>query len=125
MVTEPDNFGAFFRACRVETGLTLRAFCLRHGFDPGNVSKMERGRLLPPESPDKLAIYAEALGIAEGTPKREEFFDRAAAEQGRIPPDLLSDDEVRGKLPVLFRTIRGQKLDGALLDDLVERIRRA
>lgn len=121
----PDCFGSYFKACRTKKGITLRAFCALHGFDPGNISKIERGRLLPPENPEKLAFYADSLDLAEGSMERQEFFDHADAAHGHIPSDLLSDDEVRGQLPVLFRTLRGQKMDGELLDDLIERIRRA
>lgn len=119
------SFGAVFKRRRIAAGMTLRAFCQQHGFDPGNISKLERGRMGPPESEAKLAEYAEALGLNPDTEEWFEFFDKAAAERGRIPSDLLSDEELLGKLPVLFRTLRGGKVDGAHLDDLIERIRRA
>ena len=122
---EPKGFGAFFKACRVKSGITLRAFCNMHGFDPGNISRLERGRMPPPTSEEKLTEYAEALGIERGSDDWYEFFDRAAAERGRIPADLLSDEELLGKMPVLFRTLRGDKFDASQLDDLIERIRRA
>ena len=119
------SFGAYFKECRIASGLTLRAFCHKHGFDPGNLSKLERGVFAPPESDDKLAEYANALGLRRGGDAWYEFFDRAAAERGQIPTDILSDDEVVGKLPVLFRTLRGGKVDGNFLHELIERIRRA
>ena len=119
------GFGGFFKACRIKAGLTLRAFCQEYGFDPGNISKLERGRMPPPASEEKLAEYAVALGITRGSDEWYEFFDRAAAERGRIPADLLSDEELLGKMPVLFRTLRGQKYDKSKLDDLIKRIRRA
>jgi len=120
-----SGFGALFKECRIAAGKTLRAFCSEHGFDPGNISKIERGRMGPPESEAKLAEYAEALGLRYGTDEWIEFFDLAAAERGRIPQDILNDEEVVGKLPLLFRTLRGQKIDEGHLDALVERIRRA
>ena len=120
-----DKFGAFFREMRARAGLSLREFCLAHGFDPGNISKLERGLLPPPESGEKLEEYAKALRIKKGSENWYVFFDLAAAERGRIPEDILSDEEVVSKLPVLFRTLRGQRVDEAALDDLVERIRRA
>ena len=103
----------------------MRTFCQKYGFDPGNISKLERGRMGPPESEAKLTQYAKALGLKRSTDEWYEFFDRAAAERGRIPNDLLSDGELVGKLPVLFRTLRGEKVDDAQLDDLIEWIRRA
>ena len=103
----------------------MRAFCLEHGFDPGNISKIERGRMQPPASEEKLTQYAQALRIECGSDDWHEFFDRAATERGRLPKDVLSDDEVLGKLPVLLRTLRNAKIDGSKLDDLIERIRKA
>lgn len=119
------SFGDYFKQCRIASGFTLRAFCEHHKLDPGNLSKLERGILPPPESDSKIEEYATMLGLKKGSSVWYEFFDLAAAERGRIPKDLLSDDEVLGKLPVLFRTLRGAKVSDRHLDQLIERIRRA
>jgi transcriptional regulator with XRE-family HTH domain len=118
------TFGAYFKERRIAARKTLRTFCDEHGFDPGNLSKLERGRLGPPESNDKLEEYALALGLKRGSAEWYEFFDKAAAERGRVPSDLLSDEDVLGRLPVLFRTLRAAKIDPKRLDALIERIRR-
>jgi hypothetical protein len=86
---------------------------------------MERGLLPPPRAHDKLEEYASALGLKKGSDQWYEFFDLAAADAGRIPKDLLSDKEVVEKLPVVFRTLRGEKISDANLDALIEKIRRA
>lgn len=119
------TFGVYFKECRISTGMNLRTFCRESGFDPGNISRLERGLLPPPHSEEKLTQYATALSIKPGSDQWYEFFDRAAAERGRIPKDILSDEEVLGKLPVLFRTLRGKKVSDAHLDALVDRIRKA
>ena len=119
------TFGQFFRAMRSKQEISLRAFCLDNGFDPGNISRMERGTLPPPESRERLERYAKALGIRQGSDDWYMLFDLAAAERGRIPDDVLSDDDVVDRLPILFRTLRGQRVDNKDLDDLIERIRRA
>lgn len=119
------KFGDMFKAFRIESGQTLRAFCTTHGFDPGNTSRLERSLLGAPESDEKLAEYADALRLPEGSERRQEFFDVAAAERGRIPKDLLSDEELMAKLPVVFRTIRGAKADGDALDQLAGKLREA
>ena len=119
------TFGELFKERRIETGRTLRAFCEEYGFDPGNISKLERGLFPPPDDDTKLAEYAAALHLRPGGEAWIEFFDLAAAEKGKLPKDLLSDAELVEKLPVLFRTLRGQKLSEARLDALVEKIRRA
>jgi len=119
------SFGGFFKESRIRRGLTLRAFCQQYGFDPGNLSRLERDILAPPEAHEKLEEYATALGLTPGSAEWFEFFDRAAAARGRLPADLASDEQLLGKLPVLFRTLRGAKVDEEKLDRLIERIRRA
>ena len=120
-----SKFGAFFRSVRAKAGLSLREFCLDNGFDPGNISRLERGVLPPPESREKLDQYAKALHLKKWSDDWYAFFDLAAAERGRIPDDVLADEELVERLPVLFRTLRGQRVDEEALDDLIERIRRA
>jgi len=116
-------FGEFFREKRLENNITLREFCLKNGFDPGNISKMERGLLAPPISPKKLTEYANALSIKEGSDDWLGFFDRAYACRGEIPIEILSNDEVAKKLPLLFRTMRGEKISDEKLNEIVEIIR--
>ena len=117
-------FGQFFKEMRLKTGLSLRRFCLDHGLDPGNISKMERGLASPPQSKEKLEEYAQYLGIEKDSDDWYNFFDYAAASTGRIPPDVMSDEELVKKLPVIFRALRGQKLPVEKLGDLAELIRR-
>jgi transcriptional regulator with XRE-family HTH domain len=119
------SFGRFFKEMRLRLGLGLREFCLAHGLDAGNISKLERGVVPPPRSREKIEEYAAFLRLSEGTDEWYEFFDLAAAETGRIPDDILSDAQLVEKLPVVFRTLRGKKLPEGNLDDLLERIRRA
>lgn len=118
-------FGQLFKALRIKRGQTLRAFCQQRDLDPGNISKLERGRLPPPDSDDRLRSYAEWLGLIEGGAAWQEFFDLARAERGEIPRDILEDHELVEKLPVVFRMIRGSKADGDGLDRLIDKIRRA
>jgi transcriptional regulator with XRE-family HTH domain len=119
-----SQFGAFFKRKRLALGLSLRQFCLQHGLDPGNISKLERGRLAPPQH-DKLEEYARLLAIPEGSDDWYRFFDLAAAEAGRIPRDIMSDQEAVGKLPILFRTLRGEKIPDEQLDELVKKVKGA
>jgi len=109
-------FGEFFKKKRLEMQKTLRQFCLENGLDPGNISKIERGILPPPQSREKLSHYAKCLGIQEGSDEWLEFFDIARTDAGRIPEDLLADRNIVAKLPLVFRTIKGQKLTGEQLE---------
>ena len=38
-----STFGSYFKELRTKKGRTLRRFCELHGFDPGNISRLERG----------------------------------------------------------------------------------
>jgi transcriptional regulator with XRE-family HTH domain len=119
-----STFGSYFKELRTRRGWTLRRFCEANGYDPGNISRLERGLFPPPESPHKMREYAGALGLKEGSEDWMEFFDRAAAARGQIPADLRADERLVGRLPLLFRTLRGQKVTQEKLDQLVEIIRR-
>lgn len=116
------QFGEFFKDKRAALGMTLRQFCLENGLDPGNVSKLERG-LFPPPQHEKLVEYAKLLDIKEGSDDWYRFFDLAAAEAGKIPQDILNDQEVVDKLPILFRTLRGKKVSDEKLNKLIRKIK--
>lgn len=119
------TFGAYFKELRIARKLTLRQFCEAHGYDPGNISKLERGMLPPPESEAKLTEYAKALKIRRGSDAWYEFFDLARAARGKLPPEVLRKRDVVARLPLLFRTLRGQKVSNQKLSELIEMIRRA
>jgi transcriptional regulator with XRE-family HTH domain len=118
------SFGRLCRALRSRQGRTLRQFCLDHGFDPGNYSKIERDIAAPPESPEKLGAYARAFGLQEGSTDWDEFFSLAAIRQGRIPASILSDQQLLARLPLVFRTMQGGPVSSEQLDELIELIRK-
>src|SRR3989338_11644970 len=99
-------FGEFFKAKRQALGLTLREFCLKHELDPGNLSRLERGLLPPPQDREVLEKYAKCLALKSGSDDWYAFFDLAAAAKGRLPAELLEDKELVAKLPLVFRTLR-------------------
>lgn len=117
------TFGEFFKEKRLAAGYTLRRFCAEFGFDPGNISKMERG-IVPP-SASRLEEYAQCLGIEKGSDEWQEFHDLAAASQGRIPEDILSEEELVAKLPLVFRTLRNERPTEEQLEKLIEIVREA
>jgi transcriptional regulator with XRE-family HTH domain len=116
------DFGQLFRRHRKAAGKTLRAFCRENGYDPSNISKLERGKLPPPKG-EKLDEYAEALGIERGSDEWYEFRDVAATSAGRIPERLLSDEEVIKKLPVVFNTLGGEKPSEEQIKSLIDLLR--
>jgi transcriptional regulator with XRE-family HTH domain len=95
---------------------------LENGLDPGNISKIERGILPPPQSREKLAHYAKGLGIVEGSDEWLEFFDIARTDIGRIPEEILADSNIVAKLPLVFRTLKGLKLTGEQLEKLAREL---
>lgn len=117
-------FGDFFKKKRIENGKTLRQFCLENSLDPGNISKLERGLLPPPTGEEKLAHYARCLKIKKGSDDWYEFFDLAHASAGRIPDEILSDEKRLLKMPLVFRTLRGQKLTKEQLNKLADELKK-
>lgn len=120
-----NDFGDLVKMRRAELRLSLRAFAERAGMDPGNASRLERGRMAPPEGTEVLARIATALKLKEGSREYERLMDVAAAAKGRVPQDLLTDEEVAARLPILFRTLRSKPLNGEQLEKLIDSIRKA
>ncbi|MES2523229.1 MAG: helix-turn-helix transcriptional regulator [Gemmatimonadota bacterium] len=116
-------FGNLVAARRQDLRLTLRKFAALAEMDAGNLSRIERGVAAPPQAEEVLARMADALALALGTPERERFVDLAVTANGRIPTDLMADDEVMASLPLLFRTLRGAPLTEEKLERLVDAIR--
>ncbi len=117
------TFGEFFKQKRIALGKTLRQFCLDNNLDPGNISKIERGRMSPPTSEEKLKEYAKFLEISEGSEDWTSFKDLAFIAAGKIPTDLRDDSEVLSRLPVFFRTVREKKFSEEQLQELIKKIR--
>lgn len=114
------SFGNLFKELRLKKGQTLRRFCEMHNFDPGNISKLERGKLSPPVDPNILEKYAHALNLVEGSEDWNEFIILAATESHRIPDQIVRNNELLNRLPILFRTITGEKVSIEKLDLLIK-----
>jgi transcriptional regulator with XRE-family HTH domain len=105
------TFGDFFRARRIGLGLTLRTFSERFGYDPGNISRLERNILSPSLNDEKLAGYAIALQIKKDSEEWVLFHDLAHTAKGSLPKDILKNPQILSVLPAFYRTARGEKLD--------------
>ncbi|MFH1363879.1 MAG: helix-turn-helix transcriptional regulator [Candidatus Omnitrophota bacterium] len=116
-----NTFGEFFHRKRISLGLTLREFCERYKLDPGNLSKLESGRLNPPKQ-EKLKEYARYLRLKKNSPDWNAFFDSAVLSSGKLPI-RMTDRRVAAKLPLLFRTIEGKKLSPEKMDRLIQLIK--
>jgi len=69
------TFGAFFKQKRIDLKKTLRQFCAENKLDPGNISRLERGLMPPPQGSDKLLEYARYLQIKKPVPFIGAFLD--------------------------------------------------
>jgi len=118
------KFGDYFHEKRRETCQTLREFCRINNFDPGNISKIERNLMPAPQSTEKRLEYANALGIAKNTEEWIVFCDLAAASAGKIPSDIVSDEELINALPILFRSVRNKDITEEDLGKLIQAIKK-
>lgn len=105
--------------------LGLREFCLEHGHDPSNWSKIERGVMPPPRDEGILRTWAKQLGLKNASEDWLRFFDYAAVDAGRIPDYVLKNQKLMAQLPAFFRTLSGQKPSREDLEKLLELIRSA
>lgn len=115
-------FGQYIRKKRMATGKTLREFCVEHDLDAAKISKIERCILPLPEEGDKLTHYARCLGITEGSDDWLEFFETAKTDAGRVADGVPANSESAAHLPLIFRTLKGQKLPGEQLDRLAHEL---
>ena len=120
-----ESFASLFKALRKDHRITLRAFCEVAGADPGNISRLERRALPPPQDREILTRYAKALNLTEGGDEWYLFFDLAAADRGIIPQDIMDDAELVKELPAFFRTLRGQKPTETEMRKVIEKIRKS
>jgi len=116
------TFAEFVRDARLNAGYTLRSFCKEIGEDPSNWSKVERELLKPPSDQDKLALIAIVLGFNYEDAEFQLLFDLAAA--AFIPKGLV-EKKILDQLPLLFRTVRGEKPTNEELEKLAEKIKAA
>jgi len=115
------TFGIFVKESRLKKGITLREFCRKMEFDASNWSKIERGTLMPPKSARVLKKIAEMLEFPEKSEDWHTLFDLAAISF--IPHELMDDRMVAQKLPVFFRTVRGNKPSIQDMKELIKKIR--
>ncbi|MCK4894926.1 MAG: helix-turn-helix domain-containing protein [Calditrichia bacterium] len=112
------TFGEFIKIMREKNRITLREFCRLAQIDPSNWSKIERGTLQPPKSKIILQEIAKILKLEEGSDEYYLLFDLAAISF--IPKNLVDGEDIVQKLPVFFRTLRGQSPTRKELEELIK-----
>jgi transcriptional regulator with XRE-family HTH domain len=123
MSVPANHFGQYLQELRKAKRITLREFCIRAQADPGNISRLERGTMPPPQDEEILRRYAVAVEIKYGSDEWYRLVDLAATDKGVVPRDLLDDKEVVQLLPVFFRTLRGQKPTEEEMRRLAEKLK--
>ncbi len=123
MTKNENNFGSYLKELRLAADLRIRDICRKVGYDPSNWSKIERGKLPPPNKQEVLLSWAEALKISEN--KYQQFVDKAMVAQGIIPDDIMNEEEIVKMLPAFFRTIRGEKPTKKEIDSFIDIIKRS
>ena len=105
-LTYNENFQwKYAKSLRTAKEISLREFCLRARFNPSNWSKIERGILPPVKGKDVLESVAQALELTTGSDEYNTLFDLAIISH--IPTQLI-DGKILEKLPIFFRTARGE-----------------
>jgi transcriptional regulator with XRE-family HTH domain len=120
-----ETFGKLLRKLRLEAGFGLRVFAEAIGMKPSNLSRLETERLPPPNSAERIAQIAEALGLNEASAEFRELNDLAAeAKPGRVAPDVQDYAAQQPGVPLLLRTAKGKQLDEEQFRRLAEYIER-
>ena len=106
----------FLHEKRLEREITLRQFCRDLEVDPSNWSKIERGIAPAPKSKEFRERIAEVLAL--NTEEIATLNDLATIEF--IPEDLRPEEKILEKLPIFFRTGRGEKPSKKELEELLK-----
>ena len=115
-------FGELVTARRAELRLTLRDCAIRSGMTPGNLSKIERGRLAPPQQAGVLSRLIEALEL-KGANERQRLLDVATAQKGRIPAHIVQQADLAASMPSLLPTLSFRQLNETAVARFLEMIR--
>ncbi len=116
-----EQFGQYIRSLREKQRITLRLFCQKAELDPSNWSKIERGVHAAPKSKEVLQTVAEVLEIKSGSDEWNTLYDLAALSC--IPHEIEPQGFDINKLPVFFRTLRGDPPTEKELKDLISLIK--
>lgn len=117
------EFGILIQTIRKRLGVPLRRFCAQNGLDAGNYSKMERGLRPAPKSQETRHQLAALLGLKPQSEEWQQFMDLADLSNGQVPQDLMDDAAIASKLPLVFRSLRGDPVTDEQLQELAEMVR--
>lgn len=116
------NWGEFVRGKRLAVGLGLRRFAELIDILPSNYNHMEKGRMAPPQSREKLDQIAEALGIGKGSADYHTLMDLAVANKDKLPADVEGFAKENELVPALLRTLENRKMSKQEFEKLVQQL---
>lgn len=121
MTNAAEIFGDFIKTLRMEKRFTLRKFCVANNLDSTEISKLERGRIKPPED-TYLKKIATHLGLTKGSDGWSQFF-KLAEDARNSDIREITDEELVGMVPVYFRKTENSDYTKEELLSLAETIR--
>lgn len=102
------TLGEFLMEKRAERRLSRRGFAQSVGLDPAYYARIERGIIEPPRE-GVLNRIAEGLEIQQWTPEWEEMLRLAEVGRGKIPSELMNDEQIAGLLPAFFAKVKEER----------------
>lgn len=118
-----STFGRLIRLRRGELEMRLGELARRADLDAGNLSRIENGRVPPPQNEAVLSRIFMALDLEADGPTAKHLRDVAAIENGRIPHDIVADEQIMAQMPLLLRSVAKHRLNPEEVDRLVGLIR--
>lgn len=115
------EFGSLLKKFRLRAGFGLRKFAQIIDMPAPNLCDIEHDRRKAPSEPERLREIAEALGLTEGTPDWEQFFDAASGGE-ELPLDVR---HLAGRklVPALLRTIDNRQMSDEEIAQLIAEIK--
>ena len=115
------TFGDLIREKRNELEISLRDFCRFIEVDSANWNKIERDIAFPPRKKEVLERIVKGLNLTKE--ERDEMYDLALI--AFIPDDVRPEKEILARLPLILRTLRGEKPTKEECLKLFEKLKKA
>lgn len=113
-------FGEYLKLLRSEKEISLRTLAKQIDMDAGNLSKMERGVINPPQNEEIINKFTTALKLDDN--QRKKLIDLASSSNGEYPMDIKEDLVDYTAIPILLRTISNKRLSEDEILNLTEKI---
>jgi len=113
-------FGEYLKLLRSEKEISLRTLAKMLEMDAGNLSKLERGIIKPPQNEDIINKISNVLNLNKDQKKR--LIDLASSSNGDYPMDIKESLSENTAIPILLRTISNKRLTDAEIMELTKKI---